>query len=88
MTTVISSQRYIDNDILNAKIAQIEAEQPERGASLLRCGAGVCRGREPGRAQCPDTPAPGPGGSAPGRSSGHARARRAADRGAQWRSAG
>ncbi len=29
MTTVISSQRYIDNDILNAKIAQIEAEKPE-----------------------------------------------------------
>lgn len=28
MTTIISSQRYIDNNILNAKIAQIEAEQP------------------------------------------------------------
>ena len=28
MTTIISSQRYIDNNILNAKIAQFEAEKP------------------------------------------------------------
>jgi hypothetical protein len=28
MTTIISSQRYIDNDILDEKIAQLEAERP------------------------------------------------------------
>ncbi len=28
MTTIISSQRYIDNEILNAKIAQIETDMP------------------------------------------------------------
>jgi hypothetical protein len=28
MTTIISSQRYLDNNIIDAKIAQIEADQP------------------------------------------------------------
>lgn len=28
MTTIISSQRFIDNDILNSKIATLETEQP------------------------------------------------------------